>query len=123
MELTFTFIEVFAVAIYFIAPLLLFLFLFLTCIIALLGIVIGRTEGWSVLDSLYYAFITATTVGYGDFHPLKRRSKCIAILIALSGLLCTGIIVAVGLKAAEVSFVNHYDIGQIVNRIKLHLGK
>ena len=117
MEFTFTFIEIFVIALYFVSPLL----LFLICMIAMLGYAVGRIENWSALDSLYYAFITATTVGYGDFHPLKRRSKCIAILIALTGLLCTGIIVAIGLKAAEVAFTNHYEIEQIIDRIKLQL--
>ncbi|MCD6580986.1 MAG: two pore domain potassium channel family protein [Desulfuromusa sp.] len=117
MEFTFIFTEVFAIGIYFVSPLL----ISLVFLIASLGYTIGRIENWSILDSLYYAFITATTVGYGDFHPLKRRSKCIAILIALIGLLCTGIIVAIGLKAAEVAFTNHYEIEQIIDRIKLRL--
>ena len=115
MEFTFKFIQYFAIVLYFLGPLLLFL-LFL---IAILGYCVGRIEKWSTIDSLYYAFITATTVGYGDFHPLHPRSKIISIIIALIGLLCTGIIVSAGLKAAEISFSNHYDIAQVTNQIKM----
>ncbi len=117
MEFTFTFVEIFTIAIYLLSPLL----FFLICMIALLGYTVGRIENWSTLDSLYYAFITATTVGYGDFHPLNSKSKSIAIFIALIGLLCTGIIVAIGLKAAEIAFTNHFEMDQIIERIKLRL--
>lgn len=114
MEFTFAFIEVFAIALYYLSPLLLFLLFLMT----ILGYFVGRTENWSVVDSLYYTFITATTVGYGDFHPLAHRSKLFAIIIALLGLLCTGLIVAAGLKAAEVAFTNSYEIDQVVYRLK-----
>ena len=114
MEFTLIFIKVFAVGMYVVSPLLIALIF----LIASLGYTVGRIEGWSILDSIYYAFITATTVGYGDFHPLRRQSKCIAILIALVGVLFTGIIVAVGLKSAGIAFANLYEIEQIIDRIK-----
>ena len=39
-------------------------------------------------------------MGYGDFRPIRRRSRIIAIFIAVLGLLTTGIIVALGVNAA-----------------------
>jgi voltage-gated potassium channel len=57
--------------------------------IALLGYAVGRKEGWSSFESLYWSFITATTVGYGDLRPLKRASRVLAILIAFLGLTLT----------------------------------
>jgi voltage-gated potassium channel len=71
--------------------------------IALLGQFVGKAEGWSHFDSFYWSFITATTVGYGDIRPAKRRSKLIAILIAMLGLLLTGFLIALAVRAATVA--------------------
>jgi len=55
------------------------------------------------MDAFYWSFITATTVGYGDFRPLSRGSKILAILIAFLGLVLSGIIVAVAVRAATLA--------------------
>ena len=77
--------------------------------IVLLAMYISRLEKWSRADALYYAFITATTVGYGDLHPTKRRSKLIAVLIALIGLLFTGLIVAIGVHAVGKAWTLKFE--------------
>ena len=51
--------------------------------------------GWSLafmvverrtfVDSVYYTFITVTTVGYGDIHPESNAGKVMAVLIVLTG--------------------------------------
>lgn len=71
--------------------------------IILLGQFVGKREGWSHFDSFYWSFITATTVGYGDICPEKRGSKLIAILIAMLGLLLTGFLIALAVRAATVA--------------------
>jgi Ion channel len=85
-----------AIGLWFFSPLLLTLML----VIMLLGYLAGKQEGWSRFDSFYWAVVTATTVGYGDFRPTKRRSRIIAIITAALGLLTTGIIIALGVHAA-----------------------
>ena len=60
----------------------------------------GKAGGWSLSESFYWAFVTATTVGYGDFRPTQKRSRIVAIFIAVLGLLATGIIIALGVYAA-----------------------
>ncbi len=67
------------------------------------GLWIGKKESWSWSQALYFSFITATTVGYGDFHPTHHSSRIVAIFIALTGILLTGIIVACGLHALQVT--------------------
>ncbi|MCX6993174.1 MAG: potassium channel family protein [Kiritimatiellaeota bacterium] len=100
MEVTAEFLRLFLRGLYFISPLLLILLL----IIVLIGQIVGRHEAWSKFDAFYWSFITAITVGYGDFHPRKRLSKGLAILTALVGIIFTGIVVAVALHAAQTSF-------------------
>lgn len=85
------------------------LFLGLGLIIAALAIAAGRREGWSTGDSLYYGFITATTVGYGDMTPTTGRGKFYSILLAMLGLIFTGIIVALAVEAAGTTFDQLYS--------------
>jgi len=100
MEFTVTFLKVFLIGLAYVSPVLLTLIV----TIVLLGALIGKYEKWSLTDAIYFAFITATTVGYGDIRPSHKASKYIAILIAIIGILMTGIIVAVGVKGVEVAF-------------------
>ena len=73
-------------------------------VIIALGIIVGFLESWGRFDSIYWAFITATTVGYGDIRPLKPVSRILSVLVALIGVTFTGIIVALAIDAATRSF-------------------
>ena len=99
MEFAFKYIHYFGVHLMLGWPIL----ALLTLIIALLGLVVGRLESWSRFDSIYWTFITATTVGYGDFRPLRRFSRVISILTALLGVTLTGILVALAVNAVTLS--------------------
>jgi len=72
-----------------------------------LGQVAGKKERWTAFDSFYWSFVTATTVGYGDLHPVNRTSRIVAIIIAIMGLSFTGIIVAVAVHAATFALAAH----------------
>lgn len=43
--------------------------LILSTYIILGGIIFKSLEGWSVLDGVYFCFITLSTIGLGDFVP------------------------------------------------------
>lgn len=45
-----------------------------------------QVEGWSVLDSLYFSFITLTTIGYGDFSPQTDSGKIFTMFFAAAGI-------------------------------------
>lgn len=106
MGMTFEFLRLIGLGLFYATPLL----LFLSALIALLGQLVRHKESWSKGDALYYAFITATTVGYGDFHPKTNAGKLAAVLIALLGMVMTGIVVAIGVKAAGVAFHNIFGL-------------
>lgn len=97
--LTVTFIKQFFLGLSLTSPLL----LSLAAVITLLGQAVGRGEGWTRFDSVYWSFITATTVGYGDIRPVKQRSRILAILIAFLGLVLSGIVIAVAVEAATLA--------------------
>ena len=97
--LTIIFLKDFALGLWLMFPLL---FTLLAAITAL-GYLVGRREGWSRIDAVYWAFVTATTVGYGDLRPADRRSKMLAILIAFLGLILTGIVIAVAVQATGLA--------------------
>lgn len=105
MEFTLYFLRIFVIDLQFAAPLLVFLLLLIT----LLGFLIGRIEGWSAFDGLYHAFINATTVGYGDLRPTRRSSKALALALAFTGLIFTGMVVAIALHAANEAFGEVYE--------------
>ncbi len=100
MRLTLDFLWQLAVMIYTVGP----LFIGLGTIISLLSIWAGHKEGWTLSDSLYFGFITALTVGYGDLRPTLGATKIIAIIIGVVGLITSGILVAIAVQAGSAAF-------------------
>ncbi len=109
MEITFRFVRIFFYGLELASPLLLSLALLIT----LLGQIVGFRESWGRFDSLYWAFITATTVGYGDIRPVARLSKILSVLIALTGIIFTGVIVALAINAATIAFSNLIEAADV----------
>ncbi len=71
----------------------------LLILIAGLGVVVGLREGWSIGESLYFAFVTGLTIGYGDFAPKVMLTRVLAVVIGLCGVLLTTLLAAVAVKA------------------------
>ncbi len=68
-------------------------------LIAGLGCVVGAIEGWKVTDSIYFAFVSGLTIGYGDLAPTGPVSRLLAIGIGFCGVLVTALLAAVAVKA------------------------
>ncbi len=64
-----------------------------------LGLVIGWREGWSVQESIYFAFVSGLTIGYGDLAPKVLLTRVLAILIGVCGVLLTALLAAIAVRA------------------------
>ena len=67
-------------------------------VIVSLGLVIGVIEGWSVHESIYFAFVSGLTIGYGDFAPKTLVARVLAVLIGACGILVAAV-AAIAVKA------------------------
>lgn len=68
-------------------------------LIVALGLVVGLREGWSVQESIYFAFVTGLTIGYGDLAPKFLLTRVLAVLIGLCGVLLTALVAAIAVEA------------------------
>ena len=55
-------------------------------------------------EALYLSAVTALTVGYGDLVPHTVIGRWLSLGLALLGIMLTGIIAAVAVKALEVEY-------------------
>jgi len=79
-----------------------YVILILVAIIAVSGTLISRFDRIPLEDAIYFAFITALTVGFGDVVPRSRGARVVTVIIALLGLVLVGIAVAVAVHALNI---------------------
>ena len=78
-------------------------------ILALIALVVSGAallaylEEFAFADTLYFAFVTGLTIGYGDIVMLTSAGRLISLLIGLVGILFTGLLVAVLVYAVRES--------------------
>ncbi len=77
----------------------------LSCIIAG-GIAIHFVEGMSFFDGLWWSFVTATTVGYGDISPATPAGRVIAAVLMIVGI---GLIGSLTSTLTALFFQNHEE--------------
>ncbi len=114
MDFTIYFLKLCLLTAWLAAPLLIFLVL----LIAGLGLWAGRRERWKRTDTLYWTFVTATTVGYGDIRPTKPATRLISIVIAFTGLVLSGLVVAMAVNAAGLAFKQYATEHQVMEMLK-----
>jgi hypothetical protein len=75
----------------------------LVVLIIALGLAVGYLEGWSVQESIYFAFVSGLTIGYGDLAPKTLLTRVLAVAIGICGVLLTALVAAVAVKALTVA--------------------
>ena len=68
-------------------------------LIIALGMIVGVMEGWSIHESIYFAFVSGLTIGYGDLAPKTLLARTLAIAIGICGVLLTALVAAISVKA------------------------
>jgi len=74
-----------------------------------LGIVVGLREGWSLQESIYFSFVTGLTIGYGDLAPKALVGRMFALLIGVCGVIVTGLIAAIAVRAITAVYEKSDD--------------
>jgi hypothetical protein len=82
--------------------------LFLLLVITTLGIAVAYVEGWTIGDGIYFAFVTALTIGYGDLTAKHTLGRIMAVLIGFSGIVFTGVVVAVAVQSLRMVLFDMY---------------
>lgn len=80
----------------------------LIVLIVLHGLAIAYFEGIGIADSLYFTFVTAFTIGYGDIAPATPVGRVLSLLVGFIGLIVTGLVIA----------INTHALGQTVRDAK-----
>ena len=86
-------------------------------ILALIALIVAGAVAITVIekmpfsDTLYFAFVTGLTIGYGDIVALTPAGRLIALLIGLVGILFTGLIVAVLVHSVRESMTESQKRG------------
>ncbi|KAI1777115.1 voltage-gated potassium channel [Hypoxylon cercidicola] len=57
------------------------------------ALVFSEVEGWSYLDSVYWADVTLFTVGFGDISPQTRLGRGLLVPYALVGVISLGLVI------------------------------
>lgn len=70
-------------------------------LIAGVGCVIALIEGWPLTAGVYFGFVTALTIGYGDLVPQLPTTRVLAVMLGFVGILMTGLFAGVGVFAMQ----------------------
>lgn len=70
------------------------------------------TEGWGMLDAVYFSVVTISTIGYGDLTPQTPAGKLFTIFYVFCGLgLFVAMASAIAGKIISHTRQSHGDIG------------
>lgn len=73
------------------------------------GVLQARFMQISIGDGIYFSWVTAFTVGYGDVVPGGWLSRVCAMATALTGMIFTGVWVAIAVNALHMTLPGNED--------------
>ena len=68
-------------------------------ILLVLAVITANVDNMPLSDAIYFTFITALTVGYGDITPSSGATQAISVLAGVVGVIFVGLLVAVSVRA------------------------
>ena len=77
-------------------------FFIFTVVIVIFGVLFARLDRVPLEDAIYFAFVTAFTVGFGDVTPKSTGARIVAVVLAFHGLMLMGVAVAVAVHALDM---------------------
>lgn len=92
------------------------IYFILLILVGAAGYYIIGDEKWTVVDSIYMAIITLSTVGYGEVHPLSQSAKIWSILVIIFGV--NGLAMLISKIGADLMEFKQYRKRVMLNKIK-----
>jgi hypothetical protein len=87
---------------------LVFMSILVTLWVVLGALVMGSFEDWSFTRGIYFALVTLTTIGFGDFAPSSAHSRGFNIFYASVGIIMVGMFIAFIRSVILESFEHTY---------------
>lgn len=98
---------------------LIYVIYFSVFMILISTLAISYVENMSFTDALWWSFVTATTVGYGDISPSTALGRIIAVILMMVGIgtigMITGTIATYFLSKTKSSGNNDDDVIKAIN--------
>ncbi len=79
------------------------IFLIFSLVIFIGGYLISLFDNVPIEEGVYFAFITAFTVGLGDITPQSRGARIITVLLSFLGIVLVGVLVAIAVHALDIA--------------------